>query len=618
MKVAAPFTLLLLLLSVYSFGQQPKLFRTQLCGTVVLRDIDDKYDMSVSSLEAPDVDGQADMERLKAVKAEVAKKFPRKQINAEQRQTSSVPGPVIGQNFVADSESGIPPDNYMAIGDSLKAISVINQTIAIHDGNTGNYLSRNQLTVFSRATGLTNYTVDYRYDPKVLYDPEADRFICVMLNGINQYNYIVMGFSKTSDPLGAWNFYKFYGDYQADTTWFDYPAISITHNEFFLTGNKVKYNTSWQAGFTQSLVYQVRKQDGYNGNATLTYQIWDSVQSAGTNIRCLYPVNPGPQVVGPSQYFISNKDFSTLNDTVYLVKIADTIGAAGNAITVTPVISSMSYGVPPDARQPDTAHTLATNDNRVLGGFIAGSEIQFVCTSVAPTSGASAVYHGVISNFATTPALTGRIFTIDTLDLGYPNISYAGNYAGVNQSILTFNYSGPRTFPGFGCIFFDGTNYSDLVNIHSGDSSISILTGTEQRWGDYSGTQPQWGAPGVVWAEGIYGLASHQYGNYMAQLISPYFTGVKPLTTTAKPSNLYPNPAFQYVSFEFSISQPQSVEFAICDAMGRVVDRLPVSYCQEGRNVLQFNIASLASGTYFLKGVGAQGDKIETRTFLKK
>lgn len=618
MKFITLLTLVLFLSPNTGNAQQPRQFKAQFCGTVTLRDVDDKYNVSVYSMEMPDVDGAADLAHLMAVKAEIAKKYPRKQSTMAGKISSTVPSPIIGQNFIADSNAGIPPDNYMAISDSMKAVSVINQTIAVHDATTGNYLYRKSLQFFSSVVGLNSLFNDYRYDPKVVYDPVADRFICVMLNGTDQYNYIVLAFSKTNDPAGAWNFYKFYGDYQADSTWFDYPAISITQNDFFLTGNKIIYNASWQAGFTKSLIYQVRKQDGYNGDSTLTYQIWDSIQYNGTYLRCLHPLNPGDYLQGPSQYFMSDKDFSVLNDTVFLVKVADTIGAPGNNVTVTPIVSSLSYGVPPDARQPDTAHTLATNDNRVLGGFIEGNEIQFVCTSVSPISGSSAVYHGVISNYATTPTLVGRMFTIDSLDFGYPNISYAGNSSGVNQSIITFNYSGPNTYPSFGGIFFDGANYSDMVTIKRGDSSISILTSTEQRWGDYSGSQPQWGAPGIVWTEGIYGLPTHQYGNYMAQLMSPYFTGVKEIAHSPSPSSLFPNPAWQFISFEFSITQAQAVDFVINDAQGKIVTQFPSQMCNEGKNKIQFNIATLAQGTYFLEGAGRQGEKIKTQTFVKE
>ena len=617
MKAGLLCSLFLLFIGGTAFAQaRPKQYKAALCGTAVLRDVDDKYNVNISNLEMPDPDGAAGQEELNTLKRKIAQQFPRKSDPVKKKTTTAL-APVVGTNFVADSVPGIPPDNYMAINNSNRAVSVINSNITVHDATTGAYITRKGLKSFSTAVGLNSLLNDYRYDPKVVYDPEADRFICVMLNATNAHNWIVMGFSQSNDPSAGWNFYRFYGDYTGDTTWFDYPAISVTHNEFFLTGNKIKYDSSWQAGFTRSLIYQVRKQDGYNGDSVLSYQIWDSVTYAGKYIRCLYPLNPGSALQGPQQYFLSDRNFDLLNDTVFVIKVPDPIGAGGT-LTVDPVVSNLFYGAPPDGRQPDTSLSLATNDGRILGGFIEGSEIQFVCTSVNPLNGSSSVYHGVISNYATTPTLTGRMFSIDSLDLGYPNISYAGTSGGPAQSIISFNYSGPRTFPGFGAIFFDGSSLSDMVTVRSGDSTINMLAQKEQRWGDYSGSQQQWNAIGVVWAEGIFGKKNRQYGNYMAEFKSPYFTAVPQQAAPKLTSRLYPNPAWEFVSFEFSVSVDQVIDFVICDMQGRVVDKMPGQYCRDGKNLIQFNIAPLAPGTYFLKGYGTSGDRIETHTFVRK
>jgi len=609
--------LILAIHATWAQSAHPKVFKASKAATVVLRDLDDKYGTAVFSLEAADPDGMQQQAQLQAVKQQEAAHFPRKLNTIKWKATSSVPAPVVSYNFVADSNTGVPPDNYMAINNNSQAVSVTNTFISVHNATTGAYTLRKGLEPLSASVGLNSLLSDYRYDPKVVYDPEADRFICVMLNAIDSRNYIVLGFSQTNDPTGSWNFYKFYGDYMGDTTWFDYPAISITHNEFFLTGNKIKYDSSWQAGFIRTVIYQVRKQDGYNGDTALTYQIWDSVAYNGSYIRCLYPLNAGDGVQGPAQYFLSDRDFDVLNDSFFLVKIPDTIGSSG-ALTVTPVVSSLSYGVPPDARQPDTSLSLATNDNRVLGGFITANEIQFVATSVNPLNGSSGIFHGVISNYATSPSLTGRIFSIDTLDLGYPNISYAGNTGGANQSILSFNYSGPNTFPAFGAIFFDGTGFSDMVTIRKGDSTISMLAQKQQRWGDYSGSQPLWSGLGAVWVEGIFGTHLRKYGNYMAELRSPYYTAVPTQVKTPSYTKLYPNPTLDFVNLEFSLDEDQVVDFIICDISGRVVDHLPRTFCHDGRNLIQFNSAPLAPGIYFIKCVGQKGEQVTTSKFIRQ
>jgi hypothetical protein len=622
MRLCSLLVALLLLSFSTSFAQQARVqkFVAPLAGSAVLRDVDDKYSASVYST-APEVESEREMEELKEIKERSHEKYPY-QPGPLQKKTSAVSQPVMSIGFIADSLTGIPPDNYSAVSKNNTAISVVNQTIAIHDGNTGAYLMRKSLYNFSLSVGLTNsltVNVHYRFDPKVIYDPIADRFICVMLNSTNEYNWIVFGFSQTNDPTGLWKFYKVYGDYTGDTTWFDYPAITITDKDFFLTGNKIKYDSSWQAGFKQTLVYQVRKQDGYNGDTGLHYQIWDNINYGGKPLRCLHPLNPGDALNSPAQYFLSNRNFDITNDSVFIVKIADTFGATGNTLTVTPVVSSINYGVPPDARQPDTGLSLATNVGRILGGYMRGNEMQFVSTSLNTVNGASAIYHGVITNATTTPTLTGRLFSIDTLDFGYPNISFAGNYSGANESILSFNYSGPNKKPGYGAVYFDGTDFSDILQVRTGDSVIQMLGQKQQRWGDYSGSQPDWTAIGRVWVEGIYGRKDRRYGNFMARLNSPKFDGTgitrSPVKTASK---MYPVPAWEFVHYEFNVKEEQSFSFYIYDIQGRLVDKILDNKCHEGKNVVQFNISPLAAGTYVLKAVGVKGEQIEVQRFVRR
>jgi hypothetical protein len=595
-------------------------FSTPLAGKVTLKDIEDKYNASVYDTEAPDVDNDADIKKLRDIKSKINSRFPRRQERTAHK-TTSVQSPILGINFIADSMSGIPPDNCSAISKGNKAVCVMNQNIAVHDATTGAMLYRKSLQFFSGSTGLNGIN-DFRYDPKVVYDPEADRFISIILNGTNQYNYVILGFSQTNDPAGAWSFYKFKGDYNNDTTWFDYPSISITQNEIFFTGNKIQYDGSWQAGFRQTLIYQVHKQDGYSGALSLSYQIWDSIYYNNKPLRCLYPLNPGNSLSGPAQYFLSNRNFDPLNDTVFLVQVPDTIGSTDTLLTITPLVSSLSYGVPPDARQPDTNYTLATNDGRVLGGFIQGNEIQFVSTSVNPVNGVSAVYHGVISNYNTAPALTGRLFSIDTLDFGYPNISFAGNYTGSNEAIISFEYSGPHKFPGLGAILFDGSNFSDMLQVKNGTVSIIKISGKEQRWGDYSGSQPDWNTSGIVWVEGIYGRkdpsSDASYGSHMAQLISPDRVHAPEIIKQTATSKVYPNPAMEYVTFDFSVEHDQVFSFMVCDMNGRTVDKILDRFCHSGKNVIRFNIASLPPGAYLLKAFGASGENIAVHTFVRR
>ena len=586
-----------------------------LAGTVVLKDVEDKYTAQVFNLESPSPDASAERKKLYGAKAISLAMFPYRKITAKYK-TTAVPAPIVVQSFTADSLSGIPPDNDFAVSRANKAMSVMNSKLAIIDATTGSMPSRKNLQTFCVATGL-NTTNDYKFDPKVIYDPQADKFICVILNSTNEYSYIVVGFSKTNDPAGQWNFYKFYGDYKADSTWFDYPCVAITKDEFFLTGNKIKYNGSWQAGFTETVIYQMNKNDGYSGATTLTTKTWDGINNGSVFIRNLYPVKGGSMILGPSQYFVSNRNFDVQNDTIFLVKVPDVISSGNNNLEIKVLISPVKYGVPPEGRQPDTAVTLATNDSRILGAFADGEEIQFVSASVNQGSGSSGVFHAIIANYQTNPVINhANVFAIDTLDFGYPNVTFAGDPWGLRQSLISFNYTGPNMYPGMGAVLFNGVDYSPMVQVKTGVGNINLLSGKTQRWGDYMGAQVDWSNYGSIWIEGIFGRADGRYGNWIAKINSPLL-GVK-TETKEMSTKLYPNPAIDLIEFEFDMSETETVNFKIYDIWGRTVDQVLNAKCKHGQNRLQFNIASLATGNYILTATTTTGEEVIRKQFVKQ
>jgi hypothetical protein len=596
-----------------------------LAGTSVLRDApDDKYNAHIVSLEAPEPDGEFEQAGFRALKADVERRFPHRRAartGATAKLSAAVPPPVIERGFVPDSFTAIPPDNYMAANNDTGGINVMNTNVTAVNTVTGGIYLRKSLFNFTVNVGLgtTATANDFpRYDPKVMYDPEMDRFYFVTLVDINERNWIVVGFSQSNDPAGGWNWYKFYGDYAADSTWFDYPTIAITHNEVFLTGNKLVYNGSFQTGFRKSVIYEMRKRDGYAGNP-LTMRIWDSVNYGGAPIRNIFPVKGGGSLKGPEQYFLSVRNMSPLNDSVFLIRIADTLNGTNNTLTVQPMKSNLSYGFPPNGRQPIIPDKLQTNDARVLGAFVEGGEIQFVSTTVQPATGADAIYHGIITNYTTTPTVTASYITVDTLDFAYPNISYAGTQGGAVTSIISFDYSGPHKFPGFGAVFWNGAGHSDLLDIKQGQHPINMLGDTIERWGDYSGSQPKWNSIGRVWAVGIWGWLGNRYGDWTALLRSPYIVGVPNVNALSnKPVTLFPNPSSGYIRVRFKLDEETRLHFALYSMSGTLIDMLANARCERGENELQFSTAALPAGQYLIRATGSDGEVLVKKTFVKE
>ena len=456
---------------------------------------------------------------LKQIKKKSAKMFPRKEMADKSWKVTSVNDPTIGMNFpvakytvispgdtfVTYYVGGRPNDNTLGISNDGIVLTSFNSKIYAYDTN----LDTLHMTVISLHSFSTEFTNNGKFDPKILYDPISDRFILVFLNGYDSFeSQIIVCFSSTNDPADPWNLYAFSGNPLNDTTWTDYPAIALSEGELFLTINLLRDNEPWQTGFAQTLIWQVDKQNGYDGDSLLTTTLWQDIKYNGQNIRNLNPIQGGSGPVGDNIYLLSNKNFTILSDSIYLLEVTGDQYNTGTQLNVTLGHSNIPYGAPPSGRQ-SIADSLATNDARILGGFIENGEIQYVSCSIDTTSGYAALYHGFINDLDNTPVFTANILRDDSLDLGYPNIAYTGNHECSRQAIISLDHTSPVRNPGISALLYGSDNsYSNLISLKEAEGPIDRgIPPGDERWGDYSGIQRRYNDTGTVWIAGFYGRA---------------------------------------------------------------------------------------------------------------
>ena len=200
----------------------------------------------------------------------------------------------------------VPNDNTLAISNDGLMIAGINSSYLIYDQNNDSILKR--ATLNSLTFSFNQLLFVKKYDPKFIYDPNEDRFILVFLVGNNPINnHICVAFSSSNNPLDDWNVYMLTGDALGTNHWTDYPAISLTNDELFITGNLLQHNVSWQEGFYQSLIWQIDKTQGYQGNDTLDFNLWSNLKDDSIYIRNIHPVRGARELQSDHQYFLSNK-----------------------------------------------------------------------------------------------------------------------------------------------------------------------------------------------------------------------------------------------------------------------------------------------------------------------
>ncbi|MBL4754071.1 MAG: T9SS type A sorting domain-containing protein [Flavobacteriales bacterium] len=495
-------------------------------GQVHPGDIEIDWKPSLVNVEMP-MPGSS-RHAMNEIKKRSATKYPRKATGIQSWNPSGTP-PSIGKNFpvantfqlpngdtlVALIASGTPNDNTLAISDSGIVLTAFNSSLFTYDSNRDSMA----MPTISLHAFTSQFTNNDKFDPKVIYDPNADRFILVFLNGRASFeSLIIVCFSTSNDPSDPWNIYSLSGNPFNDSTWLDYPAIAITESELFVTGNQIHDAAPWQSGFSESVIWQVDKSNGYDGDSILTTTLWSNILFSDTNIRNIHPVQGGSWPAGPNQYLLSNRNFSILSDSMFLLEITGDQYDPNTVLNVSLGRPNVPYGMPPEGRESN-GDMMATNDARVLGAFIENGEIQYVSVTLDTATGFAAIYHGFIKELDTTPAFTARVLVDDSLDLGYPNIAYTGSHSCSRQSIIGMDHTSPERDPGISALLYHSNDtYSKLISLKEAEGPVNKLGNTE-RWGDYFGIQRKYNEQNTVWTAGFYGRANNNY-TWVSQLIA--------------------------------------------------------------------------------------------------
>ena len=610
--------LLILAFSTFAQNSSPKktsfVFEKQ--ATVNLEAITTDYNPKLLVLEMP----KQRSDRMEIFNYPADYKINR----ANKTEAVILPTLSVAESFKANGWGlSTPNDNDMAISDSGIVCSVVNTNIFVRNTKTNTGTPNKSLNAFT--TPINNNHQEF--DPKVMYDPKSDRFVLVCLVGfIDVDSKIIIGFSQTNDPAGNWNLYQLPGNPLNNNLWSDYPMIAMTETELFLTVNLLVNNQPWQTGFVETLVWQLKKDKGYAG-LPLGAALHSNIKFNGKFIRNLCPVKGGSKLYKPNMYFISNRNLANQNDSVFLVNITDTIGAPGATLTTTVMVSNQPYYFPNHASQQNTTDSLATNDCRNLGAFFENNKIQYVHNTNNPLSNKPTIYYGVINNpAAAQPTVTGYLLQNDTVDFGYPNISYAGNSLTDNTSIINFNHSSKKIFSGVSAIRADAAgDFSPILRIQNGTTYVNLLGATLERWGDYTGSQRRYRYPGEVWISGYHATFNSPtypfaHATWIAQIgLTPNFiTGlnneVKPPDVSA---NVFPNPTKDIFSVDLNLAEPEYLNFELYDVQGKLIKILLSDLVKVKQNAFNFSTRDLSKGIYYLKITGDKRTKISKKVVVE-
>lgn len=515
---------------------------------------------------------------------------------------SAVP-PVVFSSFNATGVgSGNPADNTMAISNGGSIIACINSRVGVYN-TAGTQIGVWDLGVFFNFSG--SGVVNDFYDPNVIYDPGADRFVFTCSVGRQAADSrVCVAFSQSNNPAGGWWIYFLSGNPLNNGCWWDFPRIGVSTSEVFVTGNL--YNNA--GSYNNSVVYQLPKSAGYAGSS-ISYGIYSSLSgspfaitpvSSGTNSNYSYPF-----------YLVAHSASS--GTTTKLYKVSNTY-ASGSASMSYNSINVPAYSIGGNAGQKGSSELLNTGDCRAISAFYLNGLVHYVFHSKVPGSG---TFNGIFYHRLnpTTLTVTSKPIYTTAYDLVYPSVAWVGTAVTDKSVLISFEYSTIGTFfPGVGAINVDDALVSSgsWVNCAVGTSYVD-LTGAGagiSRWGDYTGIcRKRNTSPARVWGCASFGNASHTYTAKVFQMGTTNFNGDSEeraagadLHTTGVNISLYPNPVTQG-AVQLDIEKPLagSVEVDVISLAGQVMLRMQQDAVPQGHSQFQLPTEKLAQGVYFVR-----------------
>lgn len=509
----------------------------------------------------------------------------------------SAVNPIMGVNFLANElQSGISPsDNSIAVSDAGYIVTVDSRTIEYYKTDGTNLLAWETLEHFFNDINLLQ--ADF-YDPKVIYDPKADRFVFIVMNGGNvANNNLVLAFSKTDNPMDGWyKDYRILANSLEPTFFMDRPSIGITGDELFISGGMAN------ASLDHATLIQIGLQEGYNNNP-LDYRFWINYSA---NPIIIAPASYGQDgFYGPNMYMVGTDEIGS--NQVYLFEVTGLRSSPGTVIN-TYSIACTAYSPGSDANQLGNAQLLDVGDCRMQSAFYLNGKVHFVFSGDAG-SGWNGIKYKIIDIVNLSVAggehqwqLTGNF------DYCYPSIASFGTDPTDESAMICFLRTGPSIYPQVCVVNFDDGAWSPsgtkIVKASLGPISL-FPAGTVERWGDYTGIQRMYGNPNrTCWLVGAYCFGSgtnhwlvNNGWNAWAAEILEFPVGLSE-SINGNLIEVYPNPTSSMIYIKSNLEYKDSY-IELIDLTGKIVVSKKLGH-KELNSLYELNIAEIPNGVYIL------------------
>jgi hypothetical protein len=331
------------------------------------------------------------------------------------------------------------------------------------------------------------------FDPKIVYDNHAGRWILLAINGrsVNPETYFALAISQTSNPEGAWWIYYLRSDVDGSTdtdNWADYPGLGFDSGSATNTssGGAVYISSNQYArggggGFQRGKFRVIPKWQLYNGLGVGWWDFWNST---------VFTWKPAATYTStgatPTEYLIHTMS----SGATWLTKWTLTNPLGSPPSLGSDTILTGLYGVPPNAQQ------LGGGDSNLLDtGDCRTQDVQYRNGYLYTTAGDFSFWDDLFDTDAVVhywkiQASSGAVawdgyFGFDDESFFHGKIQVDA----ASDATVVFSHASPSLYARIGMtgiLASNGTPQSYVV-IRSGAATYNPSGDTVERWGDYNG-----------------------------------------------------------------------------------------------------------------------------------
>ncbi len=470
-------------------------------------------------------------------------------------QASAATSPIV--SFPGPDYTGkLPPDPILAVGPN-HVVAAVNSKFGIFS-KSGSLLYQTQANSWFDNVLPNIASIGGAFDPKVIYDAAAGRWILVYLATDDKTeSWVLLSVSNGPDPTGNWCNIPLHGDRNGNTfsgNWSDYEGVGLDDQAVYITTNQFQLTPTADGGFQYSRLRIIPKSQLYGACVSPSYfDFWDLRDPVSTTER---PFTLRPALTFGAagvEYLVNNSPFET---STYFTLWSLTNPSSGQPTLTAQNVPVTASTAPPNADQQDgTGGTpgcpapclIDTGDGRLLDLVYRNGSLW---TSHAVAGGTNDDYSRVryvrIGVGGSAPAVLEDVsFGLDGCWYYYPAVApdQNGNLGMVFTRSCTDEYAGVRYT---GRATTDTTLQGSSL-LKSGETNYVNPASGKNRWGDYSGAVVDPADPSKLWLFGEYaaGTVNH-WGTWAGQVA---ITGAPAPTPTPVPTRPTPGRGTRTVRF---------------------------------------------------------------------